>query len=127
MPIAYRERVLETTTTTGTGTLTLAGAVTGYQAFSAVGDGSDVYYCVYEVDADGNASGDWEVGRGTYTLSGTTLSRTSILESSNSGSAVNFAAGDKRVFCTWPAYAARKATLQGRNYADTRGASLGRQ
>ena len=96
MALVVKDRVKETTTTTGTGTITLAGAVTGFQAFSVIGDGNSTYYTI----TDGT---DFEVGIGTYTLSGTTLSRTTILESSNSGSAVNFGAGSKDVFVTYPA------------------------
>ena len=96
MALVLKDRVKETTTTTGTGTLTLAGAVTGFQSFSVVGDGNTTYYTV----TDGT---DWEVGIGTYTSSGTTLSRDTILESSNSGSAVNWGAGSKDVFLTYPA------------------------
>ena len=96
MALVVKDRVKETTTTTGTGTITLAGAVTGFQAFSVIGDGNSTYYTI----TDGT---DFEVGIGTYTLSGTTLSRTTILESSNSGSAVNWGAGDKDVFVTYPA------------------------
>ena len=96
MALVLKDRVKETTTTTGTGTYTLAGAVTGYQSFSVVGDGNTTYYTV----TDGT---DWEVGIGTYTLSGTTLSRDTILESSNAGSAVNWGAGSKDVFLTYPA------------------------
>lgn len=96
MALIVKDRVKETTTTTGTGTLTLAGAETGFQAFSVIGDGNKTFYTI----TDGT---DWEVGIGTYTLSGTTLSRDTILESSNSGSAVNWGAGDKDVFCTYPA------------------------
>lgn len=99
----FIDRVLETTTTTGTGTLTLAGAVTGYQAFSAVGDGNACAFCVYEVDADGNPDGDWEVATGTYTASGTTLTRGTVLSSSNSNNAVTFGAGTKRVALVNPA------------------------
>jgi hypothetical protein len=96
MALVLKDRVKETTTTTSTGTYTLAGAVTGFQAFSVVGDGNTTYYTV----TDGT---NWEVGIGTYTLSGTTLSRDTILESSNSGSAVNWGAGSKDVFLTYPA------------------------
>jgi len=96
MALVVKDRVKETTTTTGTGTLTLAGAVTGFQTFSVIGDGNTTYYTI----TDGT---DWEVGVGTYTSSGTTLSRDTILESSNSGSAVNWGAGDKDVFVTYPA------------------------
>lgn len=96
MALTLKDRVKETTTTTGTGTITLAGASTGFQSFAAVGDGNTTYYTI----TNGT---DWEVGIGTYTLSGTTLSRDTILESSNSGSAVNWGAGSKDVFVTYPA------------------------
>lgn len=96
MAFVVKDRVKETTTTTGTGTITLAGASLGFQSFSAIGDGNSTYYTI----TDGT---DWEVGIGTYTASGTTLSRDSILSSSNSGSAVNFGSGDKDVFVTYPA------------------------
>jgi hypothetical protein len=96
MALVVKDRVRETTTTTGTGTYTLAGAATGFQSFAVVGDGNATYYTV----TDGT---DWEVGVGTYTSSGTTLSRDTILASSNSGSAVNWGAGSKDVFLTYPA------------------------
>jgi hypothetical protein len=92
------DRVQETTTSTGTGTITLAGAATGFQSFSAIGDGNTTFYTI----ADQSGS-NWEVGIGTYTASGTTLSRTTVLSSSNSGSLVNFGAGTKNVFVTYPA------------------------
>lgn len=97
MALVLKDRVKETSTTAGTGTLTLAGAVSGFQAFSAVGNGNTTYYAI--VDA---ATGDWEVGLGTYTSSGTTLSRDTVLSSSNSGSLVPFAANSKDVFVTYP-------------------------
>jgi len=96
MALVLDDRVKETTTTTGTGTITLAGAEGGFQSFSAVGDGNTTYYTI----TDGT---DWEVGIGTYTSSGTTLSRDTILSSSNSGSAVDWGAGSKDVFVTAPA------------------------
>lgn len=96
MAFVVKDRVKETSTTTGTGTLTLDGASAGFQAFSVIGDGNSTYYTI----ADGT---DWEVGIGTYTSSGTTLSRDTILESSNSGSAVNWGAGTRDVFVTYPA------------------------
>lgn len=99
MAFVVKDRVKETTATTGTGTVTLLGASTGYQSFSAIGDGNTTYYCIAE-----QTGSDWEVGIGTYTASGTTLSRTTILSSSNSGSLVNFGAGDKDVFVTYPAF-----------------------
>jgi hypothetical protein len=104
MALVVKDRVKETTTSTGTGTITLAGAIQGYQSFSVVGDGNTTYYTI----TDGT---NWEVGIGTYTASGTTLSRDTILESSNSGSAVNFSAGVKDVFVTYPAEKA--VTLDG--------------
>jgi hypothetical protein len=97
MALVVADRVKETTTTTGTGTLTLAGAATGFQAFSVIGDGNTTYYSI-----SSNGGTEWEVGVGTYTLSGTTLARTTILASSNSGSAVNLSAGTKDVFVTYP-------------------------
>ena len=98
MALVVKDRVRETTTTTGTGTLTLAGAVTGFQSFSVIGDANTTYYTIVD-----GATGAWEVGIGTYTASGTTLSRDTVLESSNSGNLVDFAAGVKDVFCTYPA------------------------
>lgn len=98
MAIVLKDRVKVTTTTTGTGTLTLGSAVDGFQDFSAVGDGNETYYCI---STPGGS--EWEVGIGTYTSSGTTLSRDTILVSSNSGSVVNLSAGTKDVFVTYPA------------------------
>ena len=96
MALVLKDRVKETTTTTGTGTYTLAGAVTGFEAFSEIGDGNTTYYAC----TDGT---DFEVGIGTYTASGTTLARTTILQSSNSDAAVNWSAGAKNIFITQPA------------------------
>ena len=98
MPLVVKDRVNETSTTTGTGTFTLAGAVTGFQTFAAIGDGNTTYYTIVL-----QGGTEWEVGLGTYTSSGTTLSRDTILSSSNSNNAVDFAAGTKNVFCDYPA------------------------
>ena len=98
MALGIYDRVKETTTVTGTGTATLLGAVTGYQSFAAVGNGNTTYYCIFNTGTT-----EWEVGIGTYTSAGTTLARTTILASSNSGSAVTFTAGTKDVFVTYPA------------------------
>lgn len=92
----FADRVKETSTTTGTGTFTLAGTSTGFVAFSVVGNGATVYYCITD------SFGNWEVGSGTYTLSGTTLTR-SVLSSSNANALVNFPAGTKEVFLVVPA------------------------
>ena len=98
MALVVKDRVQETSTTVGTGTLTLGGAVLGFQTFAIIGDANQTYYTISDP-----TTGDYEVGIGTYTSSGTTLSRTTVLESSNSGSLVSFAAGTKNVFCTYPA------------------------
>lgn len=97
--LKYADRVQETTTTTGTGTVTLAGAVADYQAFSTVFTNATTIVTYVITD---NAS-NWEVGRGTYTLSGTTLSRDVVYESSNSNALVNFPSGTKYAYLTEPA------------------------
>ena len=96
MPLVVKDRVQETTNTTGTGTITLAGAVSGFQSFSVIGNANTTYYTIV-------GGSEWEVGLGTYTSSGTTLSRDTVLESSNGGTKVNFSAGTKNVFVTYPA------------------------
>ena len=98
MAFVVYDRVRETTATTGTGTVTLDGAVSGYQAFSVIGNANNTYYTI------ANRTGtEWETGVGTYTSSGTTLSRDTVISSSNSGSLVNFSVGTKDVFCSVPA------------------------
>lgn len=96
MALVLKDRVQVTSTTTGTGTFTLGSAVSGFQDFSVIGNGNTTYYAIV-------GDTEWEVGLGTYTSSGTTLSRDTILESSNGGTAVNFSAGTKNVFVTYPA------------------------
>ena len=97
MALVLADRVRDTTTTTGTGTVTLSGtAPTGYQNFSVVGNGNTTYYTI-------NAGSQWEVGIGTYSSTGPTLARTTVLASSNSGSLVDFSTGTKDVFVTYPA------------------------
>ena len=95
MALNLANRVQETTTTTGTGTITLAGAVSGYQSFAAIGNGNTTYYTL-------TSGTDWEVGIGTYTSSGTTLARTTILSSSAAGAAITLA-GTSTVFVDYPA------------------------
>ena len=102
MTLIAKDRVKETTTSTGTGTITLAGAVDGFQSFAAIGNGNITYYAITNDD-------NYEVGLGTYTASGTTLSRDTVLESSNSGSKISLSGGESEVFCTYPA---EKAVIQ---------------
>ena len=100
MALVLADRVKETTTTTGTGTVTLLGAATGFQSFAVVGDGNTTFYTI--ASQTGN---EWEVGVGTYATSGTTLARTTVLSNSSATqpSALNFSAGTKDVFVTYPA------------------------
>lgn len=98
MALVLADRVKETTTTTGTGTVTLLGAATGFQSFAAVGNANTTYYCIAA-----QTGTEWEVGVGTYTASGTTLSRDTVIASSNAGSLVNFSVGTKDAFVTYPA------------------------
>jgi hypothetical protein len=108
MAFVVKDRVKETTTTTGTGTVTLAGAATGFQSFAAIGNSNSTYYTIVA-----QTGTEWEVGIGTYTSSGTVLSRTTVLSSSNSGSLVNFSAGTKDVFVAYPAKLAAFANGDG--------------
>ena len=97
MALVLKDRVRDTTTTAGTGTVTLSGtAPTGFQNFSAIGNGNTTYYTI-------SGGSQWEVGIGTYTSTGPTLSRDTVLESSNAGALVPFSAGSKDVFVTYPA------------------------
>jgi hypothetical protein len=98
MALVLADRVQDLTTTTGTGTITLAGTPpAGFQSFgAAIGNGNTTYYTI-------SYGSEWEVGVGTYTAAGTSLSRDTVLSSSNSGSLVNFSAGTKTVFVTYPA------------------------
>ena len=98
MALVLLDRALETTTTTGTGSVTLLGASLGYQSLAGVGNGNTTYYTIADL-----GGANWEVGIGTYSTSGPTLARTTVLASSNGGSLVNFTAGTKNVFVTQPA------------------------
>ena len=101
MALVIKDRVKETTTSTGTGSITLAGAEEKYIAFGSVLSNSDTVY--YAIEHSGSGVDEWEVGIGTYTASGTTLSRDTVFASSNSGNKVNFSAGTKDVFVSYPA------------------------
>lgn len=107
MALANQDRVLEKSTTTGTGTYTLAGSpgITGFSAndydtFASVGDGNTCHYAAVGVDPTTGIPNNtgWEEGIGTYTASGTTLARTTIIRSTNSNNAVNWSAGTRFIF-----------------------------
>jgi hypothetical protein len=105
--LLFFDRVKETTTGTGTGALTLAGAATGFRTFASVlSDGDLTPYCI-----QGQTGSEWEVGLGTFAAAGPTLTRSTILASSNGGSAVVFSAGTKDVFLTAPAKGMQPAVL----------------
>jgi len=95
MPLVLANRVQETATANTTVSFTLAGAVTGFQTFAVIGDTNTTYYSATDV------SGNWEVGLGTYSTTGPTLTRTTIYASSNAGNAVTFP-GTVNVFVTYP-------------------------
>ena len=99
MALVINNRVRETTSTTGTGAVTLGGAVGGFQSFAAgIGNSNTPYYAISI-----NSESEWEVGLGTLNADSSTLTRTTVLESSNGDAAVDFSAGSKEVFCTLPA------------------------
>lgn len=99
MALVLADRVKETTATAGTGTVTLLGASTGFQSFAVIGNSNTTFYCIAA-----QSGSEWEVGIGTYTSSGTTLARTTVLSNSSGTqpSALSFSAGTKDVFVTYP-------------------------
>ena len=98
MAFVIADRVQETCAAPGTGTVSLLGAVTGFQTFlSGIGNNNSTYYCIAD-----QGGANWEVGIGTYSSTGSTLTRDTILSSSNGGSATNFSSGTQSVFCTYP-------------------------
>ena len=99
MALVINDRVKETTTTTGTGAVSLGGAVTGFETFAAgIGNSNTTYYCIAHQD-----QAEFEVGLGTLDGDSSDLTRTTVISSSNSDSAVDFSSGTKDVFCTIPA------------------------
>tara|TARA_Y100000004_G_scaffold146647_1_gene167595 strand:+ start:286 stop:2895 length:2610 start_codon:yes stop_codon:yes gene_type:complete len=107
MALVINDRVKETTTTTGTGTVTLGGAVSGFETFAAgIGNSNTTYYCIA-------LGSEFEVGLGTLSSDSSQLTRTTVISSSNSDSAVDFSAGSKIVFCTLPA--SKTTVLDGSN------------
>jgi hypothetical protein len=109
MALVLNDRVKETSVTTGTGTLDLDGAVTGFETFVAgIATTNTTYYCI---DHTGSYD-EWEVGLGTVTdASPDTLSRDTVISSSNSDGKVDFTAGTLDVFCTFPASKTMDMTL----------------
>jgi hypothetical protein len=99
MAHVINDRVKETTTTTGTGAVSLGGAVTGFETFAAgIGNSNTTYYAIAH-----QTESEFEVGLGTLDGDSSDLTRTTVISSSNSDNAVDFAAGTKDVFCTIPA------------------------
>ncbi len=121
MAFALNDRVKETSTTTGTGTFDLAGAEIGFESFvSGIGNGNITYYAISN---DGTA--EFEVGFGTVTDAATdTLSRDTIISSSNSDALVNFSAGTKTVFCTLPASRTPSAGMTAQTFVNTHNSTI---
>jgi hypothetical protein len=102
MALVLADRVLETTPVMGLNDANLAGAEVGYQPFSTIGNGNTTYYTIVAIDANGTPTGDWEVGIGTYILTGNKISRDTVLSSSNGGALVYFPSGTKQIFLDLP-------------------------
>ncbi len=121
MALVINDRVKETSTTTGTGTLNLAGAEQGYESFvSGIGTTNTTFYAI-----ENNSAGEFEVGIGTVTdASPDTLSRDTVISSSNSDSKVDFSAGTKTVFCTYPAKRAPSASMTATTYVTTHSSTI---
>jgi len=99
MALVINDRVKVTSTTTGTGAFALGSAVTGFETFAqGIGNNNTTYYCIFN-----QGTSEFEVGLGTLDGSSANLTRTTVISSSNSDAAVDFAAGTKDVFCTLPA------------------------
>ena len=121
MAFVLNDRVKETSTTTGTGTFDLAGAETGFESFiSGVGNGNITYYAI-----SNDGTNEFEVGIGTVTdATPDTLSRDTIISSSNSDALVNFSAGTKTVFCTLPASRTPSAGMTATTFVVTHNSTL---
>jgi len=122
MALVLNDRVKETTTTTGTGAIALGGAVSSFETFGAgVGNSNTTYYAIVHQTAN-----EFEVGLGTLDGTSANLTRTTVISSSNSDAAVNFSAGTKDVFCTFPASkAVFKDASDNTNFADNEKIQLG--
>ena len=121
MALIINDRVKETTTSTGTGTINLAGASGGFQTFVAgMGTANSTQDC-----SAAQSGTEYEIGIGTVTdATPDTLSRTTILESTNGDAAVNFSAGTKDVFCTYPAKRAPSPSMDATAYVTTHSSTL---
>ena len=99
MALVINDRVKVNSTTTGTGAITLGATQTGFDSFgAAIGNSNTTYYTIFN-----QGTNEFEVGLGTLNGDSSTLTRTTVLTSSNSDNAVNFSSGTKDVFCTLPA------------------------
>ena len=121
MAVVLNDRVKQTSTSTGTGTINLTGTETGFETFvTGIGDGNS---CFYAIANDGTS--EFEVGIGTVTDAATdTLSRTTVISSSNSDNLVDFTAGTKTVFCTYPAKRAPSAAMTATTYITTHNSTI---
>jgi len=121
MAFVLNDRVKQTSTTTGTGTFSLTGTEVGFETFVAgIGDANSTFYAIA---LDGTA--EFEVGIGTVTDAGTdTLSRDTVISSSNSDNKVDFSAGTKTVFCTYPAKRAPSAGMTATTYINTHSSTI---
>ena len=121
MAFVLNDRVKETSTSTGTGTINLAGAETGFETFvSGVGTTNNTFYCISH-----DGTNEFEVGIGTVTdATPDTLSRDTIISSSNSDNLVDFTAGTKTVFCTYPAKRAPSASMTATTYINTHASTI---
>ena len=121
MALVLNDRVKETSTTTGTGTLNLAGASQDFIGFVAgIGTGNQTYYCIQNTGQD-----EFEVGVGTVTdASPDTLSRQTVISSTNSNNLVDFSAGTKEVFCTIPSTKTISPVMEATTYVVTHNSTL---
>ena len=121
MALVINDRVKETSTTTGTGTFSLDGASQDFETFVAgVGTGNTTYYCIVNA-----GTGEFEVGVGTVTdATPDTLSRDTVISSTNSDALVNFSAGTKDVFCTIPAKKTISPVMEATGYVVTHASTL---
>jgi hypothetical protein len=119
--LVINDRVKETSTSVGTGTINLLGASQGFETFVAgIGNGVQTYYCISSTSLT-----EFEIGIGTVTDAATdTLSRQTVLSSTNSNNLVNFQGGTKDVFCTVPAKKAVSPVMQATGFVVTHSQTL---